>query len=258
MRRLLLLAVFAGGVAIAAGAAHVYNAVPLRAVVVDGAVNADTVDVLRLAGLPDSAAMVDVDARLVADRIQRHPWIRAAHVRRLPTGTLHIDIIERSPVALVVDAGGRPDRYLDADGYELPVSAGAGFDVPLLRGRIPVAANTRAVDDGNLVELLRALGGVTPEVDALISELHYNPPEVWLRTTPVTGHSSLSVRLGTGGYADKLERLRAFYDQAVLTRPGRPFQVIDLRFDGQVVTRESESPAPGTTHNPPSPIPPPP
>jgi cell division protein FtsQ len=221
--------------------------VPLRDVVVDGAVHADTAEVLRLAGLPDSAAMVDVDARLVADRIQRHPWIQEADVRRLPTGTLRIDLVERTPVALVMGADGRPARYLDAAGHEIPLDAGAGFDVPLLRGAVPRAADTRAVEDTDLIALLGALAGATPEVDALISEINYRPGDVTLRTPPVTGHPSLYVRLGAGAYPDKLERLRVFYDQAVLTRPGRPFPVIDLRFQGQVVTREPAPPAPDTT-----------
>jgi cell division protein FtsQ len=248
MRRLLLLSVFAGGIALAAGAAHVYNALPLSDVVVDGTRQADTTDVLRLAGLPDSAAMVDVDVRLVADRIQRHPWIRDAHVRRLPTGTLRIDVVERVPAVLVVGSDGRPTHYLDPDGHELPLSVGTGFDVPLLRGAVPRAADTRAVEDPNLIELLQAIAGAAPEVDALVSEISFRPGDATVRTTPVTGHPSLTIRLGAGGYPEKLERLRAFYDQAVLTRPGRPFQVIDLRYAGQVVTREPNTPVSPQTH----------
>jgi cell division protein FtsQ len=174
--------------------------------------------------------------------------VREAHVRRLPTGTLRIDVVERAPAALVIGRDGRPERFLDADGFELPLSVEAGFDVPLIRGSVPRAATTRPVEDANLVELLQALAAATPEVDALVSEIAYQPGDATLRTPPVTGHPSLTVRLGAGGYAEKLERLRVFYDQAVLTRPGRPFHVIDLRFNGQVVTREPAAPPSVSTH----------
>jgi len=243
LRRLTLLAVFAIGIAITAGAAWGYRTLPLRTVEVSGTVRAAADEVVELAALPDSVALSGVDVRLVADRVQRHPWVRSARVRRLPTGTLEIKIEERTPVALVIDGGGRPRHLLDPEGHELPLAPGVSYDVPLLRGAVPEAPATRPVPDPSLVELLRALSEATPEVDALISEVVYRPGDVTLRTTPVAGHPALAVRLGAAGFAPRLERLRAFYDQAVLPRPGHRFDTIDLRFDGQVVTREAPAQA---------------
>ncbi len=244
VRRLVLVNAFLGGAAIVAGALYAYRTLPLRAVEVTGAARADEGQIENLAALPDSAALSEISPRLVADRVQRHPWVREARVRRLPTGTLEVRVDERVPAALVLSADGRASRYLDPEGHVLPLAAGEVFDVPLLRGAIPDAPETRPVDDAVLVELLEALHDATPEVDALVSEVHYRRNEATLRTAPVSGHPALTVQLGAGDYAEKLERLRAFYDQAVLPRPGHAIHTIDLRFDGQVVTREaSTSPA---------------
>ena len=246
VRRLLLGAAFLGGAVLAAAAAHTYRTLPLRAVAIEGTERAERAELRRLAALPDSVALSDVDPRLVADRLRRHPWVRSARVRRMPTGTLAVRVEERTPAALVVAPDGRPRHYLDAEGFALPLPLQADgrpaavYDVPLLRGAVPTPPPTRALDSAPVLGLLGALAAAPPDVDALVSELALaRGGDATLTTPPVTGHPALTVRLGVGGYAEKLRRLRAFYDQAVLPRPGHAFRVIDLRFDGQVVTREA-------------------
>jgi cell division protein FtsQ len=239
LRRLVLGTTFLAGVAVVVLAAHAYRTLPLRSVEVSGAIRADTAQVIRLAALPDSTVLSAVDPRLVADRVQRHPWVHTARVRRLPTGTLEIRLQERAPAALVLGADGRPRHFLDSEGHALPLIEGVVYDVPLLRGAVPDAPATRPVQDAELVQLLEALDAASPEIDALVSEIAYQRGSAVLRTPPVSGHPALTVLLGSGSYPDKLERLRAFYDQAVLSRPGHAIHVIDLRFDGQVVTREA-------------------
>jgi cell division protein FtsQ len=91
-------------------------------------------------------------------------------------------------------------------------------------------------------ELLQALAEADLETDALISEITLaGGGDAVLRTSPGGGHGSVSVRLGIGNYGEKLSRLHAFWHQAVLTRPELSFRVIDLRFDGQIVTREDST-----------------
>ena len=176
----------------------------------------------------------------MADRVRRTPWVREAHVRRRPTGTLAIAVEERAPVALVVGADGRPSHYLDAEGYGLPLRPGDPFDVPLLRGAVPAYHPTRPVESAALRDLLAALAGADAETDALVSEVVVGSGgDALLRTSPEGGHGALAVRLGVGGYAGKLRRLRLFWEQAVLPRPEARYESLDLRFDGQIVTRET-------------------
>ncbi|HLT46407.1 MAG TPA: FtsQ-type POTRA domain-containing protein [Rubricoccaceae bacterium] len=230
--------------ALAAAAWHWQRALPLERVAVRGFVRADSAEVVRLAALPDSAALFDLDPALIADRVRRAPWVRAARVRRLPTGTLAIAVEERTPVALVVAADGRLSHYLDREGYALPLRPGDPFDVPLLRGLVPAYHPTQPVGDAALLDLLAALATADEETAALVSELTVGAGgEVLLRTSTDGVHGALAVRLGAGsaeGYAEQLRRLHAFWHQAVLTRPQTRFEVVDLRFDGQIVTRESE------------------
>jgi cell division protein FtsQ len=219
-----------------------HETLPLRRVAVTGTVRADSAEVVRLAALPDSAALYDLDPALIADRVQRAPWIQKARVRRLPTGTLAIRVEERVPAALVVRADGRPSHYLDREGYSLPLRPGDPFDVPLLRGALPAYHATQPVESAALLDLLAALAAADDEADALVSEVVVGAGgDALLRTSPDGAPGALAVQLGVGGYDEKLRRLRAFWEQAVLTRPDRRYEVVDLRFDGQVVTRESRS-----------------
>lgn len=218
---------------------------PLKQVAVVGNVQAQDEDVIRLVrATPDSTALFSLDPALMADRAERHPWVREAHIRRLPTGTLRIRVEERQPAALVLGADGRPAHFLDARGYAMPMRRGALADVPVLRGAIPDYHPTQPVASRSLRELLAALASADDETDALISEVVWTPRQTTLWTTPTTGRGTLPVRLGHTGQADQLRRLHAFWHQAVLPRPDAPIEAVDLRFEGQVVTEEADLPAP--------------
>ncbi|HYE96054.1 MAG TPA: FtsQ-type POTRA domain-containing protein [Rubricoccaceae bacterium] len=226
------------------------DTLPLRRVTVEGNRHAQAEELVRLAHLHVAREGVEDDSTadrlfalqplLVADRMARHPWVRSATVRRYPTGTLAVRVVEREPAALVLTADGRPSHYLDGEGYAMPLARGAAYDVPLLRGRLPAYHPRRPVRDRALRDLLAALAEVRasdPAADALVSEITWGAGGATLLTPPVEGRGSLPVRLGRGDASDKLRRLRAFWAQAVLPRPQTPIRLVDLRFDGQVVTQ---------------------
>jgi cell division protein FtsQ len=214
-------------------------ALPLERVAFANVQHADTTALLALAQVDTIDTMLEVDPALVADRVQRHPWIASATASRLPTGTLSIDIQERTPVALVMDTQGRPDFFLDRDGFAMPLVAGAVYDVPLLRGFREKYHPVQPVQDAAVRDLLAALADVDNATDALISELDIQPSgEIVLRTTPLAGRGSIPVSLGREDFANRLARLQTFWHRAILTQPEKSFTLIDLRYNGQVVTRE--------------------
>lgn len=246
-RRKLLRMAGAGLLVLALGAAWIWQrTLPLERIEVAGAVHAPTDEVIALTrAVPDSVSLFALSPALLADRAQRHPWVEAATVRRLPTGTLRIAVEERIPVVLVLDGAGRPSHFLDAAGFAMPAAAAspALYDVPVLTGAPPYHP-TQPVDSPGLPSFLTALATADAATQALVSEIRWRPrPTLW--TTPVAAHGSLPVRLDPAGDpADQLRRLRAFWNQAVLPRPEVRFDTIDLRFDGQVVTREADPDAP--------------
>ncbi len=240
LRRLILGGMTLSVVTISVLAWSWHRSVPLKRVVVFGAIHADSSEVVRFAAMEgDSVGLFSVEPDVLVDRVRRTPWVRDAVIRRRPTGTVSIRIEEREPVVLVMNADGRPSHYLDAEGFGMPLVPDALYDVPLLRGRVPTYQATQPVQSASLLELLQTLAELDDETDALISEIVMGGRgEIVLRTSPADGHDSVPVRLGVGNFSNKLGRLYAFWNQAVLTRPELNYQSIDLRFDGQIVTRE--------------------
>ena len=208
-----------------------------RRIDVSGTRHADPAELLERARVDTGMVLFDLEPHLLEDRLAGDPWVQAADVTRLPTGTLSIRIQERTPVALALDATGSPSRYLDRFGFAMPLVRGAHYDVPLLRGVKPEPA--RPLDQPAARALLEALAGLDAETDALISEFELRSTgEVWLYTAPAGTRGAIPVRLGSSGFAPKLARLKAFWHQAVLTRPEVKYAQVDLRFDSQVVTQE--------------------
>lgn len=218
---------------------HWQATLPVRATAISGAVHADTTALLDLAAVPDSSMLFDLDPTILADRVQRHPWVAEASVTRWMTGTLGISVTERVPVALVLDGSGRQAYFFDAAGFMMPLAPGAAYDVPLLQGRLPAFQPTQPTDDIATLDLLAALASLDEQTDALVSSIERTATGFVLTTSPAPGSGAIPVALGRDGFGEKLQRLRAFWDQAVLSRPDTPVRRIDLRFDGQIVTQES-------------------
>ena len=209
-------------------------------VAVTGAQHAPPDTLRRLARVGRGTAMRAVAPMLVADRVARHPWVKEATAEtQWMQGALTIAVTERTPAALAVDAQGRPAYYLDRSGHAMPLPDSAGYDVPLVRGleaEAPWTQPDTAQTPSSLRRVLRAL----PEagVADLVAEIEMQPDDaIQLTTTPIGPHDALPVHLGSGNVSRKLRTLRAFARQVLASSPDEPIERIDLRFDGQVVTR---------------------
>jgi len=241
---LLLVGVAGGGYAV-----YWYGWMPVQGVTLRGAHFAEEEELRRLASLDTTLSVGKQPAEILANRLQRHPWVAKAHVRRLPHGVLSIRIQERTPVALSLDSSGNPAFFLDPEGFALPYLPAARFDVPLVHGVRPPSHPTQPVSSGALRRLLRVLPGLSSEQHALLSDFILNADgEITLRTVSLPQQTSLKVYLGTEHYAQRLHLLHAFWMQAVLSRPGHSYEFIDLRYRSQIVTRERNAP-PGNPHS---------
>jgi cell division protein FtsQ len=213
------------------------SSVTVGRVAVSGTQHAPPDTLRQLARVDSGTVMETIDEALVADRVARHPWVEAAEItRQRARRTLLIAVTERTPAALVVDGDGRPAYYLDRAGYALPRPDSGGHDVPLVRGLAADYHPVQRVAPAALQRVLGALDG--SEAAPLVAELSVRPDStVRLLTAPIGRHDALSVRLGRGDLPAKLRRLRAFAEQVLTTDSPPNIQEIDLRFDGQIVTR---------------------
>lgn len=214
------------------------NTAGVRRIEVNGAVHAPVAVVTDLAGAAVGDTLFRLDPDLIASRVSLHPWIESTDVTRWPNGVLSIDVEERRPVALSMSAAGQPAFYLDRSGAALPVDTLSRYDVPLIRG-VSEGVRPVAVRDSTTLELLDVLATLSPAVDGLLSDLVVEPDgEIEAVTVPVHEGRCIRVRLGKGDFARKMKTLKAFWTQAVAGFPSKRIDWIDLRFRGQVVTKE--------------------
>jgi cell division protein FtsQ len=95
----------------------------VRTVDVTGASRLTTARVVARAQLDEPTNAVWLDEDNVERRLERHPWISDARVSVALPGTVHIAVVERTPVAVATDRFG--DMYVAADGTALGRADGA-------------------------------------------------------------------------------------------------------------------------------------
>lgn len=213
--------------------------IQVDAVRIDGA-RFTAEDAIRTqAGIDSTRMLIDVNPDTVAAALATLPWIREASVRRWPTGRVDIRVTERTPVMMVLGADGRPAYYVDAMGKAMPMRPDAVFDVPVVRGDVPAFHGELELDEP-LRGFAESQERLPREVTSLIAEVELQDGEVWIRTLPTQNGETIRVRLGKDDFTARLHRLHAFWHQAVAGQPHLQFAQIDLRYNSQIVTRQTE------------------
>ncbi len=205
---------------------------------IQGYYHAELDELRALVRVDSATAMIDVEPETVAADVEQHAWVRQASVTRWPTGMLQIKVEERVPVAIMMHAGA-PAAYLDEQGFALPLVRNAVYHVPTISG-LPAIPQAGQRAGEPVVELLGALDRVPREVSALIGDISYRSGEMWITTLPTTSGDTVPIRLGDRDFEQRLMRMHTFWHRAVVAQPDKQFALVDLRFDSQVVTRESE------------------
>ncbi|HEX6231150.1 MAG TPA: FtsQ-type POTRA domain-containing protein [Actinomycetota bacterium] len=97
-----VVAVGAAGVAVSRS--PVFHA---RTVQVSGGSHLSRPELVALAGVSKATNVVWLDEGAIERRLTTHPWISAATVRAEFPSTIHIRVVERSPIAVAVDGARR-------------------------------------------------------------------------------------------------------------------------------------------------------
>ena len=188
-------------------------------------------------GLVDST----LTPQMIVDRLQRHPWIHSARAVCYPTGTTHVQIYERGPRLLVLTENGDADYYLDESGYMMPPTAHMVFDVPLVRGVPEPYHAVHPVKNAEVRNLLTLLPRIGSQMDFLVSEFEIVEDGLILIARAMGDDHTAVVRLGSKDWEKRLDRLYDFWNKEVAGREDRVFDLIDLRFNGQIITREKSA-----------------
>ncbi len=191
------------------------DAFAIQEVVIDGTRRLEEIDVRRAANLQIGSNIFEVSTEEARDRLLQHPWVKEATVvRRLP-GRVRVELVERTPVALVA----LDQLYLVSE--EGVVFKRLGVDDPADLPVITGIASERFYDDFDYrtAVLLRSMAVLQDYEGAglasfePVSEIHF---ESLTGIELFVGDDGMHVRLGNGQHRHKLRRLRQVLER--LTR----------------------------------------
>jgi hypothetical protein len=207
-----------------------------RGLAVRGLAQVPGPELARAAALAPGTRLLAVEPALVETRLRAHPWILEARAHVLPPSGLLVEVVERRPVAVAGDDGGR-SILVDRSGTRFAAAS------PAQRGALPLLHGL-AADPG---EAEREVGEAL-RIAALL-ERHGLPEaaEIWVGRAAREKGLALVLRgerarilVGGERAGDALRRL------ARSRAAGRPelaaADTIDLRFAGRVVLRGGPSP----------------
>jgi cell division protein FtsQ len=239
----LMLLLIAGIVAVGLGANSWKRDLPVVAVRVGGNAIVSSAEILRLAAIPPRAKLFAVDLAAVQKRVLQNPFIRSVSVNRQGPEGVRLTVTERRPVALLAAA---QLLSVDEEGTVLPaVRSDQLFDLPVLTGAIPPAECVpgKRITGYAVHEALGALAVARRMDDDLfrrISEIAVSETGDLVMHTAEAG---VPVILGRNDMPMKLVTFDGFWRQIVERRGPKYLQLVDLRFEDQVVARWSDGPA---------------
>ncbi len=169
----------------------------------------------------------------VVQRVEQLDYIRTVTPYIEPNGDLQLNIVERQPVALLVDGSGR--KYVDAEGVHLPILEDKIQDVPLLYGFSSTSIDT--IQTASFTQISQFL--LAAQQDdfgwTTISEIVFDETE---GVVALSQENGVKLIFGRNDFKLKLENWKAFYTDVLRTKGINAMQQVDLRFENQVVTRE--------------------
>jgi cell division septal protein FtsQ len=171
----------------------------------------------------------------IRNRFEKLPYVKQADIGVAPNGTIKIRIHERKPVALLIDHKNK--IYVDGKGVKLPIVAGKTVDVPILYGfsATPMQDTLQSKAFKTVSDFLTAVRN-NAVADATISEIAWSSSNDGI--VALTNQNGVKLIFGEGNFDTRLRNWEAFYGEVVKQKGIEKMRSVDLRFEGQIVTRE--------------------
>lgn len=193
----------------------------------------DEQDVLQLVNNPASVTgrpMRAIPLRKLESQVKQNPWVNNAEMFFNNQQVLQVSIVEREPIARIFETNGQ-SYYIDTAMNRMPLSTKLTARVPVFTG-YPVSKKT----DTTLLQsviLLSRLMNADSFLTAQIAQVDIVANKKF-EMIPVLGEHMIA--FGDSSLAaDKLHRLKAFYQKAWLQHGINTYKIISLEYKGQVV-----------------------
>ena len=190
-------------------------------------------DIIRKASFPNDVSPDSVDLFAVIKRIEELPFIKQADVVVLPPAQVKIIVHERVPLALLLD--GSKKALIDIDGIIMPQLHDKTPNVPLLYGYNITSVNDTLKESSFhfMSDFLTQLKS-HPLSNSTISELAWSKEE---GIVAMSNEDGVKLIFGSDKLDLKLSNWESFYAQIIPKVGSSTLKEVDLRYQGQVITR---------------------
>jgi cell division protein FtsQ len=202
---------------------------------INGCVMTDPATLRRFADISYEMNMLTIDREEMQQRLEEHPWIARATVRRIWPDGLTIGVTEYRPQALVLQEGAKGFEYFDKKGTVFAeVNSGQEIDLPVITGLDTFDTESEKKELlATAAEFLRLAGRNNPNLPAQnVSEIHFsNGGELTLYLV----EHPFPIYFGRGEVKRKYYQLRKVLEVLYRKRKGRAMieKVAYIRMDYQ-------------------------
>ncbi len=200
-------------------------------------------EILQLTQVQMNALLYKVDLTAIQQNVMSHHYIKDVVVERNLPNSIHIQVVERIPIAIV----NRPETiYLDEDGVVLPRSISHRlFDLPMISGistSEPLALGS-IMKQPDVIETLQLLA----MMKAVNRPMYHNISEVQVRNggdiVVYSTDGGVPIIFGRDEMPSKFVKLETFWNSVVRTRGTQSLQYVDLRYQDQIIARWNPEPS---------------
>lgn len=167
------------------------------------------------------------------EQLKSVPYVKDVTVKMSIRGKLTFLIKEHQPLAMLVQGSNR--HYLSEGGTILPIITDHILDVPLVYGidKRQIADSTRTSPYWIAEEFL--IAAQNSDIGwATISEVAWTNYE---GIVALTNENGVKLIFGQDDFEAKMSHWKTFYSEIISRKGIQSFEVIDLRFRDQIVTR---------------------
>ena len=219
------------------------SSLKIKQIKIDGNRIVGANEILQLTQVQMNTLLYKVDLTAVQRNVMSHHYIKDAIVERNLPNSIHIQVVERVPIAIVNRS---ETMYLDENGVVLPRSISHRlFDLPMISG---ISASEPMVLGSiiNQPDVIEALQLLTT-MKTVNRPMYHNISEVQVRNggdiVVYSAEGGVPIIFGRDEMPNKLVRLETFWNTIVRTRGTQLLQYVDLRYQDQIVARWKPEPS---------------
>lgn len=190
----------------------------------------------------------ELNPEIIEESIARNPFIKEAHVYVDALNRLYIVIQQREPVLRVQDEN-QMSFYLDTEGYRMPLSRHYTARVKVATGFIP---RFRGANLTHADSLYTALFDVSesissdPFYEAMVEQIYVGRKgEIYI--SPKIGDQKVLIGEARD-VEEKLDKLKIFMRDGLAYEGWKACDMIDLRFENQIVCTKADAKYSHKTH----------